>query len=52
MTGHFVVWTVFSLFSKFRHYCHVALPLSSYVMAVELPVCEMARIPQEKPLPG
>lgn len=52
MTGHYVVWTVFPLFSELRHYCRVALPLSSSVMAVELPVCEMACIPQEKPPPG
>lgn len=52
MAGHFVVWTVFSLFSKFGHDCRVALPLSSSVMAVEVPVCEIACIPQEKPPPG
>lgn len=52
MAGHFVVWTAFSIFSKFGHDCHVALPLSSWVMAAEVPVWEMACIPQEKPLPG
>lgn len=52
MAGHFVVWTVFPLFSAFRHDCRVALPLSSSVMAIELLVCEMTCIPQEKPLPG
>lgn len=49
MTGHFVVWTVFLLFSKFGHDCHVALPLFPSVMAVEVPVCKVA--PQEPP-PG